>query len=87
MAPSAHRRCWRRWLPCVLLACLADSFWLVVPVFRPRGFELQWSDLGALLAIGGLWLGCLIFVIGRPATDPLRGALAPGTGDHGTQHA
>ena len=72
----------------LLLACLADSFWLVVPVFRPRGFELQWSDLGALLAIGGLWLGCLIFVIGRPAADPLHGALAQqGTGDHGAQHA
>ena len=64
----------------VLLACLADSFWLVVPNFRPRGFALQWSDLGALLAIGGLWLGCLIFVIGRPATDPLRDPLvAQGT--------
>jgi hypothetical protein len=71
----------------MLLACLADSFWLVVPVFRPRGFELQWSDLGALLAIGGLWLGCLIFVLGRPAADPLRGALAQGTGEHGTQRA
>jgi hypothetical protein len=64
----------------VLLACLADSFWLVVPNFRPRGFELQWSDLGALLVIGGLWLGCLIFVMGRPAADPLRDALvAQGT--------
>ncbi len=71
----------------VLLACLADSFWLVAPVFRPRGFELQWSDLGALLAIGGLWLGCLIFLIGRPAADPLRGTLDRGTGDHGAQHA
>ena len=71
----------------VLLGCLADDFWLVVPVFRPRGFELQWSDLGALLAIGGLWLGCLIFLIGRPAAEPLRGALAQGTADHGTQHA
>jgi hypothetical protein len=63
----------------VLLACVADSFWLVVPNFRPRGFELQWSDLGALLAVGGLWLGCLIFVIGRPVADPLRGALGQGT--------
>jgi hypothetical protein len=43
----------------VLLACLADNFWLVVPIFRPRGFALRWSDLGALLAIGGLWLGGL----------------------------
>jgi hypothetical protein len=71
----------------VLLGCLADDFWLVVPVFRPRCFELQWSDLGALLAIGGLWLGCLIFLIGRPAAEPLRGALAQGTARHGTQHA
>jgi hypothetical protein len=69
----------------LLLACLADSFWLVVPTFRPGGFELQWSDLGALLAVGGLWLGCLIFVIGRPAADPLRGALGQGS-EHGTQH-
>ena len=70
----------------VLLACLADSFWLVVPIFRPRGFELQWSDLGALLAIGGLWLGCLIFVIALPAADPLRGARAQRTDEHGAQH-
>jgi len=47
---------------------------------------LQWSDLGALLAIGGLWLGCLIFVIGRTAADPLRNPLAQGTAEHGTQH-
>jgi hypothetical protein len=63
----------------VLLACLADSFWLIAPNFRPRGFELQWSDLGAVLAVGGLWLSCLIFVIGRRAADGLHGALAQGT--------
>jgi hypothetical protein len=71
----------------VLLACLADSFWLVVPIFRPRGFALQWSDLGALLAVGGVWLGALTVVIRRPAADPLHGALFRGTGDHGAQHA
>lgn len=67
----------------ILLASLADSFWLVVPTFRPYGFALQWSDLGALLAIGGLWLGGFAFLIGRPAA--LHG-LARGPGD-GTQHA
>jgi hypothetical protein len=71
----------------VLLACLADSFWLVVPIFRPQGFALRWSDLGALLAIGGLWLGCLIYLIGSPATHPLRGGLVPGSDEHGTQRA
>ncbi|HMD73811.1 MAG TPA: hypothetical protein VKG05_08140 [Steroidobacteraceae bacterium] len=71
----------------VLIACLADSFWLVVPNFRPQGFELQWSDLGALLAIGGLWLGGLITVIGLPAARPLHGSMASGSGEHGTQRA
>jgi hypothetical protein len=72
----------------VLLACLADSLWLVVPNFRPQGFELQWSDLGALLAIGGLWLGGLIYMIGvLPAAHPLHGAMASGSGEHGTQRA
>jgi hypothetical protein len=71
----------------VLSACLADTFWLVVPIFRPQGFELRWGDLGALLAVGGLWLGCLTHVIGLPTADPLRGELAPGRGEHGTQRA
>jgi len=71
----------------LLLACLADSFWLVVPNFRPLGFELQWTDLGALLAIGGLWLGCLIIVLGLPAADPMHGTLNAGNGEHGTQRA
>jgi hypothetical protein len=69
----------------VLLACLADNFWLVVPIFRPRGFALQYSDLGALLAIGGLWLGGLIFVLGPAAVDPLHDGLAERTSDHGAQ--
>jgi hypothetical protein len=71
----------------MLLACLADSFWLIVPIFCSRGFALEWSDLGALLAVGGLWLGCFILVIARPAADPLHGSLAQGTSGHGAQQA
>ena len=69
----------------LLLACLADSFWLVVPIFRPRGFELQWSDLGALLAIGGVWLGCLVLSLGAPAAKRLPDAVAGGAGEHVAQ--
>ncbi len=69
----------------ILFACLADSFWLVVPIFRPRGFGLQWSDLGALLAVGGLWLGCFILVIGMPSAGSRHGALSEGNANHGTQ--
>jgi hypothetical protein len=69
----------------VLLACLADSFWLVMPVFRPSGLALRWSDLGALLAIGGVWLGGLCLLI-----DPAAGrgtSTFESSGHHGAQHA
>lgn len=69
----------------LLLACLADSFWLVVPIFRPRGFELQWSDLGALLAIGGVWLGCLVLSLGAPAAKRLPDTVTGRAGEHGAQ--
>ncbi|MDD5328610.1 MAG: hypothetical protein PHX38_01285 [Sulfuricella sp.] len=44
----------------LLFACLADTFWLVMPSLRPDGFSLEWNDLFALLAVGGIWLGGLL---------------------------
>lgn len=41
----------------VLVAHLADAFWLVVPSFRHSGFALYWTDGAALFAVGGLWTG------------------------------
>ena len=41
----------------LIFACLIDTFWLVIPPFRPEGFEFRWNDLLALLAIGGVWFG------------------------------
>jgi len=50
----------RRWLAAIaallLLGNLADALWLVVPSFRPGGFDLRWTDLLAPLGMGGLWL-------------------------------
>ena len=40
----------------LLLAHLVDAFWLVAPAFRPTGFAVAWSDLLAVLALGGIWL-------------------------------
>jgi len=71
----------------LLLAGLADTFFLVVPPFRPRGFELQWNDLFALLAVGGAWLGLLLRAIRAPAAHPMRGDRHGGLGDHAGQHA
>ncbi len=40
----------------LLLGNLADALWLVVPSFRSGGFDLRWTDLLALVGMGGLWL-------------------------------
>jgi hypothetical protein len=48
------------WLAAVaaalLLGNLADALWLVVPGFRPWGFDLRWTDLLAPAGMGALWL-------------------------------
>lgn len=50
----------RFWLGAIaaalLLGNLADALWLVVPSFRPGGFDLRWTDLLALVGMGALWL-------------------------------
>lgn len=50
----------RAWLGSIaamlLVANLADALWLVVPNFRALGFALRWTDLCAVLGIGGLWM-------------------------------
>jgi hypothetical protein len=55
-----HAKRHRAWLAAMaallLLGNLADALWLVVPSFRPDGFDLRWTDLLAPLGMGALWL-------------------------------
>ncbi|HEX3098526.1 MAG TPA: hypothetical protein VHQ02_12460 [Usitatibacter sp.] len=39
----------------LLLAHLADAFWLVVPTFRTAGFAISWTDILALVVLAGVW--------------------------------
>ncbi len=39
----------------LLIAHVADAFWLTVPTLRPWGFDARASDLLALLGMGALW--------------------------------
>ena len=55
-----------------LFACLTDTFWLVVPPFRPQGLQPQWNDLLVLLAVGGVWFGLLIRIARTPAAPTNR---------------
>ena len=39
----------------LLVAHLGDSFWLVMPTFRPDGFAIRWTDVAAIALLGGAW--------------------------------
>ena len=39
----------------LLVAHLADVFWLVIPTFRTAGFAISWTDILALVVLVGVW--------------------------------
>jgi hypothetical protein len=45
----------------IIFVRMLDIFWFVVPAFRQREFAVYWTDVTALLGIGGLWLAYFIF--------------------------
>lgn len=59
----------------LLVAHLVDSFWLVVPNFRPQGIALAWTDGPAIAALGGIWLAVFLRVARTQA--PARIGFAP----------
>jgi hypothetical protein len=48
----------------LLFAHFVDAFWLVVPSVRPAGFALAWSDLLALLFLGGVLVALFLRKLG-----------------------
>ncbi len=44
----------------LLVVCVVDVFWIVVPGFQGVKFGVHWMDLAALVGIGGLWLGVFL---------------------------
>jgi hypothetical protein len=44
----------------IIFVRMLDIFWFVVPAFRQRGLEVYWTDLTALLGMGGIWLAYFI---------------------------
>ncbi|MGI8740613.1 MAG: hypothetical protein ACR2KU_13695 [Gammaproteobacteria bacterium] len=40
----------------MLCGYFGHVFWLIMPAFREHGFAIRWSDVGAFLGVGGLWL-------------------------------
>jgi hypothetical protein len=45
----------------IIFVRMLDIFWFVVPAFRQRGIAVYWTDVTALLGMGGIWLAFFIF--------------------------
>ena len=45
----------------IIVVRMLDIFWFVAPAFRERGLEVYWTDLSALVGIGGIWLAYFIW--------------------------
>ncbi len=44
----------------IIIMRVLDVFWIVEPAFRQRGLEVYWTDLVALIGLGGIWLALFI---------------------------
>ena len=69
----------------ILVMRLVDAVWLVEPTYSPGKFVLNWMDVVAPIAIGGLWLATFSWQLQKrslvPINDPqLEQALAPAHG-------
>jgi len=40
----------------VIVARLADMFWMVKPAFHPAGITVHWMDLLTVVGVGGIWV-------------------------------
>jgi hypothetical protein len=58
----------------IIIMKILDVFWIVEPAFRQRGLEVYWTDLTALIGVGGVWLAVFIWNLKSrpllPARDP-----------------
>ncbi len=44
----------------IILMRMLDVFWIVTPAWRQRGLEVYWTDVVALIGLGGVWLAAFI---------------------------
>jgi hypothetical protein len=69
----------------ILVMRIVDVIWLIEPTYHPGDFVLNWMDLVAPIAIGGLWLAVFSWQLQKqpmvPINDPqLEQALEPAHG-------
>jgi hypothetical protein len=48
-----------------------DLFWIVMPNFFTRGFELHWMNITVPAALGGLWIAAFLWQLGKRPLLPM----------------
>jgi hypothetical protein len=74
---------------------LVEMFWRVVPSFRLTGLAIYWTDIVAPIAVGGIWIAALIWLLKRrplvalhdPRAPVLREQLEHGSATHSCAEA
>ncbi len=56
----------------ILFMHAVDYFWIIMPVVRPAGIHLAWTDLTAWIGLGGIVLYYLVGLIGGAGLFPSR---------------
>lgn len=61
-----------RWIAMgVLVMRLVDLFWLIVPTFREEQVRVNWMDVAAPIALGGIWISAFFGQLKRRPLVPL----------------
>jgi hypothetical protein len=59
----------------ILVMRLVDLLWMIAPNFPPEGFHVNWMDLVAPIAMGGLWLAAFARALSKRALIPINDPL------------
>jgi Ni/Fe-hydrogenase subunit HybB-like protein len=55
----------------IIVSRLVDVFWFVVPAWRQHYFSVTWTDVAAILALGGIWLSLFVWRLKQRSLLPL----------------
>jgi hypothetical protein len=68
----------------IIIIRMLDVFWIIEPAFRQRALEVYWTDIAAVVGVGGIWLAYFIRNLkARPllaSNDPRHTYFAEGHG-------
>jgi hypothetical protein len=67
----------------IFLMHLVDVFWIVMPAFYRAGPDLHWLDIGALLAVGGIWMAVFVWQLKGRSLLPVQDLSLQGATEHG----